>query len=88
MIEGFIVCMLVGAAAIGVGLFANWHAERSRLQWAVFGNLNEWDYSAILAYGTAEDIAEDLSVYAEDLAGELPSKLVPHVRLWMRQKGL
>lgn len=80
-----LVVVVVGCVKI-----EKWH----RLRRTVFSNLATAHESGLFAPGeyldgmSVEDIANDLTLYAEDLSGELPSKLEPHVRAWMRQKGM
>ncbi len=52
---------------------------------AINGHFNKGEY---LDGETPAGVAYDLTCYAEDCQDRHPKLLEPHVRAWMRQKGL
>jgi hypothetical protein len=68
-------------------------AKRNDVRALVFSNLDsayeggQFEPDGYLFGVTADDLANDLTLYAEDCSGMLESELLPHVRAWMRARA-
>lgn len=85
-----LVMMLGGSTLF---LFGRWLGQRKHVRRLVFDNLDSARDNGYFAPGeylfamSTEEIAHDLSCFAQDCEGMKPATLKPHVIAWERARG-
>lgn len=92
-----IAALAMGLVTTGIGAtvwIAEWWTLRNELRRVIWGNLNDayecgqFEHDGACYGMTADDLAFDLTCYASDVEDAPLRKVAPHVRAWMKQKGL
>lgn len=91
---GLAMYAVASGAAILIGVIGGWRSDRRRIRRQVFENLDSayrngyFEPGEYLNCMSPDEIAYDMTVYAEDCAPMEGPTLAQYVREWQYQKGM